>query len=79
MLYFVIVRAVRKRRASQVGRENRPAPTQPGQPIGPQRATQLHVETNTDDSYQTIDDLLVMKPSFDGWLLFRNIADFIAR
>ena len=79
IFHFVIVRVVRKRRASQVGRENPPTPSEPGEPIGPQRTTQSHVETNTDDSYQTIDDLLVMKPSFDGWLLFRNIAYFIAQ
>lgn len=32
------------------------------------QATQSPVETNTDNSCQIIDDLLVMKPDFDGEL-----------
>lgn len=32
----------------------------------PEKATRPNIENYTDDSYQTMDDLLLMKASFDG-------------
>lgn len=78
---LTLVREVRKTRASQSGIGDLPAPyqpvgqqnqqinqQQPGQLTEPQQASQSTVESNTDDSYLTIDDLLVIKPGFDGEL-----------